>query len=34
MDVSTLEKAGWNAKIGLKEGIESVYQNLKTENWF
>lgn len=34
MDVSKLEKAGWKAKIGLKEGIESVYQNLKTENWY
>jgi GDP-L-fucose synthase len=34
MDVSKLEKAGWKAKIGLKEGIESVYQSLKTENWY
>ncbi|MCR9290836.1 MAG: GDP-L-fucose synthase [Bacteroidetes bacterium] len=34
MDVSKLERAGWKAKIGLKEGIESVYQNLKSEDWY
>ena len=34
MDVSKLENAGWKAKIGLEEGIKSVYQNLKSEKWF
>jgi GDP-L-fucose synthase len=26
MDVSKLKALGWQAQIGLKEGIESVYQ--------
>jgi GDP-L-fucose synthase len=26
MDVSKLERAGWQAKIGLRDGIESTYQ--------
>ena len=34
MDVSKLTKAGWTAKIGLQEGISSVYKNLKNENWY
>ena len=34
MDVSKLEKAGWVAKIELREGIESVYNGLKTKDWY
>lgn len=34
MDVSKLRKAGWEAKIGLEEGIQSVYENLQSESWF
>jgi len=26
LDVSKLERLGWKAKIGLKEGIESTYR--------
>jgi GDP-L-fucose synthase len=34
MDVSKLKNAGWVAKIGLIEGIQSVYDNLKSEPWY
>lgn len=34
MDVSKLSNAGWTAKIGLEEGIEMVYNNLKNEAWY
>jgi GDP-L-fucose synthase len=30
MDVSKLESLGWRAKISLREGIESVYQDFKS----
>ncbi|HTF28596.1 MAG TPA: hypothetical protein VK625_07110, partial [Flavitalea sp.] len=29
LDVSKLTKAGWKAKIGLREGIESVYKEFR-----
>lgn len=34
MDVSKLASLGWNAKIGLKEGIQSVYEGLNRQPWF
>lgn len=34
MNVDKLTNAGWTAKIGLEEGIQTVYSNLKTESWY
>ncbi|NJK82923.1 MAG: GDP-L-fucose synthase [Saprospiraceae bacterium] len=34
MDVSKLNAAGWRAKIGLEEGIRSVYEGLKDKDWY
>ena len=34
MDVSKLKAVGWQAKIGLEEGIRRVYIQLKNEKWF
>lgn len=34
MDVTKLKAAGWQAKIGLKEGIRKVYTELGNEPWF
>ncbi|RMG80572.1 MAG: GDP-L-fucose synthase [Bacteroidetes bacterium] len=34
MDVGKLKKAGWQAKIGLEEGIRQVYRDLKTADWY
>jgi GDP-L-fucose synthase len=34
MDVSKLNNSGWKAKIGLEEGIKSVYEGLKSTTWF
>ncbi|MCB0616710.1 MAG: NAD-dependent epimerase/dehydratase family protein, partial [Phaeodactylibacter sp.] len=34
MDVSKLKAAGWQAKIGLEEGIRAVYEGLEGEEWF
>lgn len=34
LDVSKLAKAGWKAKISLKEGIKGVYEGLKNEPWY
>lgn len=34
MDVSKLNAAGWKAKIGLEEGIRSVYEGLKNMAWY
>lgn len=34
MDVSKLKAAGWEAKIGLEDGIRSVYANLANELWY
>ena len=34
MDVSKLHNLGWKAKIGLQEGITSVYENLKDQSWY
>lgn len=34
MNVDKLKNAGWTAKIGLREGIESVYNNLKNQDWY
>lgn len=34
MDVSKLNNAGWKAQISLEEGIKSVYENLKNEDWY
>ncbi len=34
MDVSKLNAAGWKAKIGLEEGIRSVYEGLKGMDWY
>lgn len=34
MDVAKLKAAGWQAKIGLEEGIRQVYAQLGNETWF
>lgn len=34
MDVAKLKAAGWQAKIGLEEGIRQVYTHLENETWF
>jgi GDP-L-fucose synthase len=34
LDVNNINKLGWKAKIGLKEGIEMVYKELTTAAWF
>jgi GDP-L-fucose synthase len=34
MDVSKLKNAGWEAKIGLEEGIRMVYDGLKGKEWY
>ncbi len=34
MNVDKLKSAGWEAKIGLQEGIEKVYVGLKEESWY
>ena len=34
MDVSKLAEAGWTAQISLREGIESVYADLETADWY
>jgi GDP-L-fucose synthase len=34
MDVSKLKAAGWTARIGLREGIERVYESLNGESWY
>lgn len=34
MDVNKLRKAGWEAKIGLREGIEQVYESLAVVEWY
>ncbi len=34
MNVDKLKNAGWTAKIGLQEGVESVYKNLKNQDWY
>lgn len=34
MDVAKLNAAGWQAKIGLEEGIRQVYAQLGNETWF
>lgn len=34
MNVSKLANAGWTAKIGLEEGIRSVYEGLKDKEWY
>ena len=34
MNVDKLKNAGWMAKIGLQEGVESVYKNLKNQDWY
>ena len=33
MDVSKLTNLGWNASIGLEEGIKKVYEEIKDRNW-
>jgi GDP-L-fucose synthase len=33
MDVSKINRLGWKASISLKEGIESVYNDIKDRNW-
>lgn len=33
MDVSKLNKLGWNAKITLEEGIKKVYSEIKDNTW-
>jgi GDP-L-fucose synthase len=33
MDVSKINKLGWKASISLREGIESVYNDIKGHNW-
>lgn len=34
MDVSKLHALGWKARIGLEEGIRSVYAGLTNEDWY
>jgi len=34
MDVSKLKNAGWEAKIGLEEGIRMVYDGLQGKEWY
>ena len=34
MDVSKLQATGWNAKVGLEEGIRAVYAGLEGADWF
>ncbi|MEL7123364.1 MAG: GDP-L-fucose synthase [Bacteroidota bacterium] len=34
MDVSKLHTAGWKAKISLSEGVKSVYDSLKNQDWY
>ena len=34
MNVDKLSNAGWTASIPLKEGIEMVYDGLKTKDWY
>lgn len=34
MDVSKLHEAGWHHQIGLRKGIEEVYQGLEGEDWY
>jgi GDP-L-fucose synthase len=34
MDVRKLNSLGWKAKIGLEEGIQKVYEDLKKEEWY
>ncbi|MDF1695721.1 MAG: GDP-L-fucose synthase [Saprospiraceae bacterium] len=34
MDVEKLHNAGWKARIGLEEGIKSVYGRLKDKDWY
>ena len=34
MNVDKLTNAGWTAKISLEEGIASVYEGLKTADWY
>jgi len=34
MDVSKLHQAGWKAKIGLEDGIRSVYEGLEEQTWY
>ena len=34
MNVDKLNNAGWTAKIGLEEGIQSVYAGLKEADWY
>lgn len=33
MDVSKLSALGWNAKIGLEEGVRRVYEEVRDMNW-
>lgn len=34
MNVDKLTSAGWKASIGLEEGIKSVYDSLRNEEWY
>ncbi len=34
MDVSRMTRLGWRARIGLEEGIRSVYQACQSEPWY
>jgi GDP-L-fucose synthase len=34
LDVGKLAEAGWKARIGLEEGIRSVYQGLQDQPWY
>ncbi len=34
MNVDKLKNAGWTAKIELRKGVESVYDNLKDQDWY
>ena len=33
MDVSKINRLGWKASISLRDGIESVYNDIKNRNW-
>jgi GDP-L-fucose synthase len=33
MDVSKINAMGWKASISLRDGIEAVYNDIKSKDW-
>jgi GDP-L-fucose synthase len=33
MDVSKINALGWKAKVSLHDGIEAVYNDIKSHDW-